>query len=180
MFAFMINEDKRIDDGSDGGLSRGFFVENSEVGASALNLTMFYYRHVCGNHIVWGASKVTKVRIVHRGRAIDRFSDDFMREMAKFADSSTAEDEAKILRAREKELGDSREAVVDMLYGLKLLPRKDLLAAYDVAEREEDTVSPRSVWGMVQGITRLSQDTPFADQRAAMDRAAGKVLALAG
>ncbi len=55
MFAFMVNEDARLDDGTDGGLSRGFFVSNSEVGAAALRVTMFHYRHVCGNHIVWGA-----------------------------------------------------------------------------------------------------------------------------
>ena len=32
MFAFLVNEEYRIDDGSDGGLARGFFVQNSEVG----------------------------------------------------------------------------------------------------------------------------------------------------
>ncbi len=36
MFAFLINEENRIDDGSDSGLSRGVFFENSEVGAKAL------------------------------------------------------------------------------------------------------------------------------------------------
>jgi hypothetical protein len=36
MFAFLINEENRIDDGSDSGLSRGVFFVNSEVGAKAL------------------------------------------------------------------------------------------------------------------------------------------------
>lgn len=38
-FIFMVNEEQRIDDGSDGGLSRGFFISHSEVGASALKVT---------------------------------------------------------------------------------------------------------------------------------------------
>lgn len=52
MFAFLVNEDMRIDDGTPDGLARGFFVSNSEVGAGALKLKAFYYRDVCSNHIV--------------------------------------------------------------------------------------------------------------------------------
>jgi len=38
MFSFLVNEEYRIDDGSDGGLARGFFVQNSEVGAENAQL----------------------------------------------------------------------------------------------------------------------------------------------
>jgi hypothetical protein len=56
MFIFLINERNCIRDGTDAGLSRGVFFENSEVGDKALRCTIFLYRHVCGNHIVWDAS----------------------------------------------------------------------------------------------------------------------------
>jgi len=46
MFAFLINEQKRIKDGTEEGLSRGIFFENSEVGDKALRCTTFLYRHV--------------------------------------------------------------------------------------------------------------------------------------
>src|SRR5262249_54600410 len=73
MFAFLVNEEYRIDDGTDGGLSRGVFVSNSEVGAGALRLTCFLYRHVCGNHIVWGAEHVFEVVARHVGGVQARF-----------------------------------------------------------------------------------------------------------
>ena len=73
MFVFMVNNDKRISEpGNPDGLARGFFVSNSEVGAASFVLTRFLYRHVCGNHIVWGASQVSEVRIKHIGTADDR------------------------------------------------------------------------------------------------------------
>jgi hypothetical protein len=55
MFAFMINEKARVKDGSEHGLSRGFFVQNNEVGSGSYVISTFLLKHVCGNHIVWGA-----------------------------------------------------------------------------------------------------------------------------
>ena len=48
--------------------------------------------------------------------------------------------------------------------------------AYTVAEQYES--NPRSVWGYVQGLTRVSQRTPWQDGRFALDRAAGRLLTL--
>ena len=64
-FAFMVNESVTVDDGSDGGLCRGFFVSNSEVGAASLKFTSLY-RSVCGNHIVWGAKQAQERHCPHR------------------------------------------------------------------------------------------------------------------
>ena len=47
--------------------------------------------------------------------------------------------------------------------------------AYDVAAPTEP--NPRSVWGYVQGLTRLSQRLPWQDQRFALDQAASRLLA---
>ena len=41
---------------------------------------------------------------------------------------------------------------------------------------EQFETNPRSVWGYVQGLTRLSQRTPWQDQRFALDRAASRLL----
>jgi hypothetical protein len=43
-----------------------------------------------------------------------------------------------------------------------------------VAEQYES--NPRSVWGYVQGLTRVSQRTPWQDGRFALDRAASRLL----
>jgi hypothetical protein len=41
---------------------------------------------------------------------------------------------------------------------------------------EEHESNPRSIWGYVQGLTRLSQRTPWQDGRYALDRAASRLL----
>jgi hypothetical protein len=51
---------------------------------------------------------------------------------------------------------------------------RDLDEAYTFAETFES--NPRSVWGYVQGLTRLSQRTPWQDGRFALDRAASRLL----
>jgi len=55
------------------------------------------------------------------------------------------------------------------------LSQKQASEAYDLAERHE--TNPRSVWGYVQGLTRLSQRTSWQDRRFALDRAASRLLA---
>jgi len=179
-FAFMVNENNRIADGSDCGLARGFFVSNSEVGAAAFKITRFMYRHVCGNHIVWGASDVQELRIVHTGKADSRFIQELRGELVKYADSSASEDEARIVSAKRFSLGDSRDQVLDLLFKRAILPKRDLVAAYDQAERDDTGAgSPSSAWGFAQGLTSYSQTLPYADKRMELDRAAGKVLSMA-
>ena len=41
---------------------------------------------------------------------------------------------------------------------------------------EQFEPNPRSVWGYVQGLTRLSQRTPWQDGRFTLDRAASRLL----
>lgn len=94
MFAFLVNEEYRIDDGSDGGLARGFFVQNSEVGASALKVTFFHYRHVCGNHIVWVASNVIEVSVRHIGDVAGRFHVQLAESVNKYLNASAADETA--------------------------------------------------------------------------------------
>ena len=54
------------------------------------------------------------------------------------------------------------------------LSQKQAAEAYTLAEQHE--TNPRSVWGYVQGLTRLSQRTPWQDGRYVLDRAAGRLV----
>jgi len=42
--------------------------------------------------------------------------------------------------------------------------------------RNNTSTNPRSIWGYVQGLTRLSQRTPWQDGRFILDRAASRLL----
>ena len=67
-----------------------------------------------------------------------------------------------------------------MLFGKRSLglSRKTIEASYDACMPEQDG-DPLTVWGWVQGATRHSQTIKYQDERMKLDRAAGKVLAMA-
>lgn len=185
MFAFLVNEERRIEDGSDDGLARGFFVWNSEVGDSSFGMMTFLYKHVCGNHIVWDAQGVKEIRIPHVGAARAKSWRQVQATVRTYSDASVSDVEAKIKEAQTKELGGTKDEVLDALFGLARkkrvpLPRKTLDAAYDRAdERSSEYGSPRSLWGIVNGLTEISQETEYADRRVDIDRAAGKLMTVA-
>lgn len=182
LFVFMVKEDITVDGGDGDVLSRGFFMWNSEVGATSFGCMKFLYDHVCGNHIVWGARDVSEIRIRHVGNADERAFAELQVELLKYADSSVAQDRARIMAAKAHVLGATKEAVLDAVFGLPRLgvPRIQLGAAYDLAvEHEASHGAPNTAWGMASGLTRLSQTLPYADERTRLDRAAGKVLEVA-
>lgn len=178
MFAFQVNDTYRIaEPGNDAGLGRGFFVENSEVGASSLRITTFLYRYVCSNHIVWGAREVNAAAFRHVGKVRENM-DIMFYELTKYANESASDDEAKIKRAKSHIIEADKEKVLDYVFG-KLkgnISRDALESSYELAEQNPVDGNPRSAWGLAQGITRYSQSEKFADNRVALDRAAGKLI----
>lgn len=179
MFAFLVNEENRIDDGSEGGLGRGFFLRNSETGAGSLWISRFMYRFVCGNHIVWGASNIEEISIRHVGAADSRFGEEVIVALKKYADASGSKDRDLVLRAKSAILGANAQDVISKLLGLRVagLSASTIESAYN-STRAYDGVDgdPNTAWGIAQGLTRISQESRFADQRIVLDRAAGRLL----
>lgn len=157
-------------------LYRGVIVENSEVGASALKLTRFLFNAMCGNHIIWGASDVLEISVRHVGDARSRWGS-YQYALRKYLESGTGEDADVISRARTRTIADTKEQVLDRLFGMRALnlSRKTLTSGYEAVVPEQDG-DAHTVWGMVQGLTRYSQSIPYADQRVSVDKAAGKML----
>jgi Domain of unknown function (DUF932) len=181
-FAFMVDNERRISDGSDEGLGRGFFAENSEVGDGSFVITTFFYRNVCGNHIVWGAEGVEEVRIRHTGEAEAKAQQELAITVEKYAEGSVSDIEAQINRARTYEIAATEEEVVSTLFKLSLgIGKKVIKEAYDAAVRNEseNKATPNTVWGIVNGLTEISQRRPHGDERTKVDRAAGKVMQIA-
>lgn len=188
MFAFLVNQEQPIFDGQKL-LNRGVFIQNSEVGDCSLRFKLFTYDNVCGNHIVWGVGKVTDIAIRHvKGEGRAR-GNTLANAMAKWnvisreiPDTKTME--ATIARARSFEVGGSKEEVLAALFGfakqkgLNMLTRGTLDAAYDLAERTPRYGSPRSVWGMVNGLTEFSHGGHM-DTRTELDTQAGRLMEIA-
>lgn len=176
LFAFIRSQQTLNEAGNVAGLQRGLIVENSEVGAGSLRLTRFLYREMCGNHIIWGAEQVKEISLRHVGNIRQRFSI-WDAEIKAYLDTSGAADEARIAAAQRKRIAGTKDQVLDALFGKKIpgLSRKVLEAGYDAVVPAEDG-DPRTVWGIVQGLTRHSQTSKFGDTRTEIDRAAGRLL----
>jgi hypothetical protein len=178
MFVFLVNEEARINDGTPGGLARGVFVSNSEVGAAKLRIVKFLYRYVCGNNIVWGAKDVQEVAFKHVGNIRERSEQLFDVTMKAYANESASDLEAKIKVARSTRIAATKEEVLDTLFGKRVGSRKSLEAAYDACLPDIDG-EPNTIWGWTQGATRVSQETKYTDERVEMDRVAARVLEMA-
>lgn len=181
MFVFLCDYDTEITTLEGDQLFRGFFVENSEVGAAAFVLTTFLFDMVCANVIVWGAREIHELSIRHVGSARERAFRDLEIEVKKYAETSGAEQVETIRRARVKLLGDKREDVISALFSKKIpgLGKGTIGDAFDAAEASPRYGDPRSVWGFVNGLTEVSQRKAFADERVQLDRAAGRVMQIA-
>lgn len=187
MFAFLVDNNRRIfEKDPAGGLSRGFFVSNSEVGKLKFNLCTFLYSYVCGNHMVWGAENVAEIGIRHTKGAIGAMSGALRLTLKKYAESSGTEDELRIESARKFELGKNKNEVLDFLFKRHIpgLTKSNIEAGYERAHNSEHAgsfayASPRSAWGFAQGLTEVARDLPHADQRVVLERAAGKVVEIA-
>ena len=159
-----------------GDMYRGIMIRNSEVGACSITIDLILFRYVCGNHMLWGAMYDQRFKRRHVG---DHARRDAIRTIygaaRKWADTPAGADEAIIRGLIDREIAATRDAVIDELRGLGTT-REQAGAAYDTAERTE-SASPRSFWGIANGITRISQTDGYQDGRLELDQLAAAVLA---
>ncbi len=177
--AILINGGSIVNDpsarGGDGAMYRGLIVKNSEVGSCAVHLITFLYRGICGNHLIWGIGDVTSYSRRHVG---DNAVRDTMKELytlvRKITTAGAQQEEAIIKGLIAHEIAQTRDGVINELQALGF-SKADATAAYTRCEVSENA-SPRSYWGIAQGATRVSQETPYQDVRHELDRLAAKVL----
>lgn len=177
-FVVLVNGGSIVNDPSvasgNGQMYRGIMIKNSEVGASGVHIWTVLYRYICGNHNFWNAEFASAFRRRHVGKHVTR---DTIREIARvayqFTQQSAARDEQIIRLLIDREIAHSREAVVDELVSLGA-GKRDAEQAYDTCEAHEGA-SPRSFWGIAQGLTRMSQGQ-YQDERFELDQLAAKVL----
>jgi len=182
-FFFLVDYSRPIEVGGST-LARGFFLQNSEVGAGALSLTTFLLDFVCCNSIVWGAKAAMEINLRHVGDVRAKALSDLgaaQQEIRALAASSSDATVEQIRRAQRTLVGDTQKEVISTLFARRIpaLTKASITEAIEVAESTPRYGDPRSVWGVVNGLTEVSQRTRFADDRIALDRAAGAVLEMA-
>lgn len=164
--------------GTDGRpMFRGVMIGNSEVGNGSVWIDCVLFDFVCGNHNLWGAVIDKRFRRRHVGSKVLR---DTIRQIATIAREWTnhsAERDAAIVKSLcDNEIAATKEALIAELRELGAT-KEQAEQAYDRCEQTE-SVSPRSFWGIASGLTRVSQDSGFQDERLSLDQLASKIMAI--
>ena len=177
MFVFLADEVNRVQlpnrrDGQSGSLARGFFVWNSEVGASTLGVAMFLFDYVCCNRIVWGAQGFKETKIRHTVSAPDRFIEQVQPVLAELHESPAAPIEQVLIAAQARKVDDVADFLAKRRFGAKTI-------AKIAAAHESDEGRPmETLWDIVTGVTAHARSLPHQDERVAMERAGGDILEL--
>ena len=166
MFAFMIHPDRHLRDGSKYGLMKGFMLWNSEVGKSQWGIQTFYFRGVCGNHIVLGAQDVKVLKGRHVGRAGERAFEGLEVTLERISNESTTEFAAKIERARRFVIKSTNKAdVLDVIFGQRQYLRIRCKRRY-FASRAQSRYAGRVRSGSRTGDgCSILSNGPFSDRR---------------
>jgi hypothetical protein len=180
--SFMLLVQPHGEDGGDGSeFMRAVMIQNSEVGTGSFKLTSAMLRAVCGNHILWGYTEIMNISRKHIGNVGEALTL-AKSKLGEIAGRSMLPDLEVIKTLRTRTLGDNVADVAEKVYDLRLsqvLTQGLIAKAMASAEKWRDVDGdPLTAWGVVNGLTRVSQESGYADERLAIDMAAGKLMAV--
>jgi len=176
MFVFLADEEHRIEvknrrDGQPGSLARGFFVWNSEVGASTFGIALFLFDYVCMNRIVWGVEDYAEIRIRHTVSAPIHLREKVIPALDTYAKSSTAGVQHAIEAAQTAKIDNLEKFLAARFTRSEVTGIKK---AY-----EEDEHRPiETLWDATTAVTAYARSLPYQDERVALERKGGAILQL--
>lgn len=179
MFVFLADEKNRIEipnrrHGQKGSLSRGFFVWNSEVGGATLGIGTFLFDYVCSNRMVWGAEGYEEIKLRHTASAPTRWLEEVAPAIENYAEKSTASITTAIAAAQAKRIDKDR--VDDFL---RQRFTKSQSAGIRAAHLLEEDRPIESIWDVTVGATAYAKGLKHQDARIEVEKAAGRIMALA-
>lgn len=180
MFVFLADETNRIEipnrrDGQPGSLARGFFVWNSEVGSSTFGIATFLFDYVCCNRIVWGAHGYEEIKVRHTSGAPYRWIEQVAPAIEAYARKDTTSITKAIEDARAAKIGDN-DAVTEFL---QKRFTKSQATAISLAHIADEDRRIETLWDVTVGATAYARGIKYQDDRVAIEREAGKIMALA-
>ena len=176
-FGIIANEAGKIEiDNST--LYHAVMFSNSEVGKRTLEVTDCLYNFICGNHQLWGATRVRTIRHRHV-RSVRDVLDRAKCEIFEMADAERQEHREAIAQtyqtAIRRQFATTTERAKDRLKAY--MKKKDAVGALGFLSHEAAYPrNPLSAWGVGQAITLDSQTLPNQDLRLKLDAAAGKII----
>lgn len=179
MFVFLANETNKIEvpnrrDGKTGLMSRGFWVQNSEVGDSVFLLGTFLFDYICCNRIVWGQRDYQEIRIRHTASAPDRWLEEIQPALIGYANSSASTITDAIAKAQAARLAPEKvEEFLGQRFGKRLAQPLMMIHSTEEGRPIE------SLWDVTTAATAYAREIPNNDIRLEIERKAGMVMDLA-
>jgi len=174
VFIFLVSENA-IDAGGGDVVNRGFYVWNSEVGSSTFGIATFTYDYVCDNRIIWGQANFSEIKIRHTSGGPHRFVAQATPQLAAYANAATGDTVATIKAAKAREVGRDKKSVIEWMKA-RGFTAAVAGKAYAAAENDPRGYNPRTVWGLVQGVTDVAHDVGHTDDRVSIETQAGRLL----
>ena len=177
MFVFLADEKHRIEmpnrrDGKSGSLARGFFIWNSEVGKTSLGIATFLFDYVCCNRIVWGARDYAQIRINHTAKAPDRWIEEVVPAIERYASGSSQSVTTAIAAAQAARIDD-----VDAFLAKRFTKAK--AGAIKAAHMSDEGRPIETLWDAATGVTAYARGVVYQDERVDLEREGGRILDLA-
>jgi hypothetical protein len=175
LFAFLIDPNGWVEIGGEA-FAPGFFVFNSEVGKRSVGITTFWFEAVCSNHIVWDVLDITEFTRKHTGKVSDALMEirRIIENLVKKRDERKDGFARVIAKAMRETIGTTAEDV-EALLAQKGFTR---LLAKRASELAREKVS-FTIWSVVDALTQLARECPYAGARTDADQRAASLLALA-
>lgn len=176
-FGFVANELGRIDiDNSS--LYHAVMWGNSEVGKETLWFQDVLYNYICGNHMIYSPKRMRMTKHRHTGAVRS-----VLMEATRMFESVDGEREDRRLKTQEMfskastTIFAQTRKLVEKKLASSLTKRDAMLSANYLEHPFAYPKNPISVWGVAQAITLASQEKVYVDERRAMDKVAGNMLA---
>jgi hypothetical protein len=178
-FAIIVDDSQTMQE--EGGMYRFMMGGNSEVACGPLEFTTGRMRGICGNHILWDVADVINIKAIHKGDNASRNLSRMQSEVSRKAwRDDRKEFAAAIAAARACQLAKNKEELISLLFGRKILSKREAEIAWDVNADLSAIDGPTgSAWGIVNAVTRMSQYSRFMADRNDMDGSAAKIMAMA-
>jgi hypothetical protein len=175
MFIFLCDETHRVAvpnrrDGKGTELYRGFYLRNSEHGACRLEVVTMYYDGICGNRYIWGAEEVQEFSIIHRAAAPDRFVEECVPALQRYANAPTGGITRAIEDARKDRLGDKVQDFLAKRFGPQIGAKIEQAHLVDEGRPIENR------WDALVGATAYARQIKYQDARTTFEAEAGKLL----
>ena len=152
----------------------GFFLWNSEVGRRSVGMQTFWFQAVCRNHLVWDPVEVVDFSRKHTANVHDSLVTirRMIESLVKKRDERKDGFVKVIQKAMAEKLGNDADEVMKVL-GQRGINRAVAKQALELASEK----GAFTVFSVVDALTRLSQETPYAGDRLAADEKAASLLA---